>query len=186
MKKKERVGKAAGVSDEAVYKRTGKHWHEWFAILDQAGAQKMNHTQIATYLYEEHGCPGWWSQMVTVGYEQERGLREKHERPSGYEISRSKTIAVPIAKLYQVWQDKKSRNQWLKDSDITVRKATANKSMRVTWVDGKTSLDVNFYSKGDGKSQVTVQHQKLASAKEAERMQAYWGKQLERLKEMLK
>jgi hypothetical protein len=38
----------------------------------------MPHKQIAEYLYEKHGLSGWWSQVVTVVYEQERGLREKH------------------------------------------------------------------------------------------------------------
>ena len=185
MKNKERVDQAAGVSDEAVYKRTRKHWHEWFELLDGAGAKKMTHKEIAAYLHDELGCPGWWSQMIAVGYEQTRGLREKHQRPAGYEISRSKVIAVPISKLYRAWRDKKARSRWLSDPDIVVRKATSNKSMRVAWVDGKTSLDVDFYVKGGGKCQVTVQHGKLDNAKQAERMKVYWSKQLERLKEVL-
>ena len=40
----------------------------------------MPHKQIAEYLYEKHGLSGWWSQVVTVVYEQERGLREKHQK----------------------------------------------------------------------------------------------------------
>lgn len=177
--------KGAGISDEAVQARTGKTWQQWFKILDAGGAKKMSHSEIATYLYEKHEVPGWWAQMVTVGYEQARGMREKHQKPSGYEISTSKTVVVPLSELFRAWEDKQALGRWLKDSGFTVRKATANKSMRITWVDGKTSLDVNFYPKGNGKSLVAVQHGKLADARAAERMKAYWGEQLDRLKAAL-
>jgi len=63
-----------------------------------------------------------------------------------------------------------------------VRKATPNKSMRVTWKDGKTSLEINFYPKETGKSQVVVQHSKLPNATAATRMKTYWGKALDRLR----
>ena len=43
----------------------------------------------------------------------------------------------------------------------TIRKATPKKSLRVTWGDGRTSLNVSFQAKGAGKSQVVVQHVKL-------------------------
>lgn len=173
------------VGDEALRAKTGKTWKEWFVVLDQAGARKMNHTEMAAYLYKELRCPGWWNQMVAVGYEQARGLREKHQKPSGYEISRSKVVEVSLARLYAAWQDKKARGRWLNNSAFRVRKETSNKSMRITWGDGKSSVEVNFYSKGDGKSQVTVQHGKLADAMHAERMKTYWAAQLDRLKEFL-
>jgi hypothetical protein len=55
--------------------------------------------------------------------------------------------------------------------------------MRVTWKDGKTSLSISFVAKGGDKSQVVVQHMKLATATAASRMKTYWAKALDRLKE---
>ncbi len=172
------------IGDAAVKTKTGKTWQEWFAVLDKAGAKKMNHTELAAYLYKELKLPGWWNQMVAVGYEQARGLREKHQKPTGHEISSSKTIAVPVSKLFKAWQDERSRRQWL-GSAIVLRKATPSKSMRITWSDGKTSVDVNFYPKGKAKSQVAVQHGKLPDAKAAAQMKAHWDKTLDRLKDIL-
>ena len=101
MKKTEKNQKIAGISSEAVKAKTKKNWAEWFAILDKAGARKMNHTQIAAYLYEKENCSGWWSQMVAVGYEQAHRMRQKHQTPRGwYEISRSKTIGASTQTLY--------------------------------------------------------------------------------------
>jgi len=55
----------------------------------------------------------------------------------------------------------------------------------VTWVDGKTSLAVDFSSRGATKTVVAVQHGKLRDARAAERMKSYWTAQLERLKALL-
>lgn len=173
------------MSDQAVQAKTGKTWDEWFAVLDEGDAVKMDHRGVVTHLKEKHGVPDWWCQMVAVCYEQSRGLREKHEKPSGFEIGASKTITTPLSRLFTAFQDVKARTRWLADPGFTVRKATPGKSLRITWVDGKTSVDANFYSRGDGKSQVTVQHGKLGSARQATRMKRYWAEQLCRLKETL-
>ena len=49
-------------------------------------------------------------------------------------------------------------------------------------MDGAQVISVNFNEKGRIKSQVTVQHGKLPDARAAEKMKAYWGKALQRLK----
>ena len=74
------------------------------------------------------------------------------------------------------------RARWLPDPQFTVRKATPGKSMRITWVDGRTSVEANFYAKGLGRSQVAVQHNKLPDAAAGKRMKAYWAEALEQLK----
>jgi uncharacterized protein YndB with AHSA1/START domain len=178
-------GNAAGMSDAAVRARTGKGWAEWFAVLDAARATDTTHKEMARLLYERHQCTGWWSQMIAVGYERERGLRVKHERPDGFQISVSRTLAVPVRRAYQAWQDPERRVRWLEADGLVVRKATANKSIRATWADGKTNLEVAFYPKDAGKCQVAVQHGRLADAKAAARMKSYGAAALGRLKEFL-
>ncbi|MBI1830928.1 MAG: DUF4287 domain-containing protein [Planctomycetes bacterium] len=177
--------KKTPISSEAVQKATGKTWDEWLALLDAAGAKAMTHQQIVAVLRDRHGVGMWWQQMVTVGYEQARGRRVTHERPDGFSINRSKTIAAPLARAYAAWKEKRIRGKWLADADFTIRKSTLNKSLRITWTDGATQLDVQFFAKGRGKCQVTLKHARLKSEKEAEKMKAYWGKQLERLQALL-
>lgn len=178
-------GTAPRMSDEAVKAKTGQTWKEWFAILDKAGASKMSHQEIVKYLSSKHGVGPWWQQMVTVTYEQVRGLREKHQKPEGYQISVSRTIKAPLAKLFKFFANEKARNEWLAEDGLTIRKATPNKSIRITWSDGKSSLEINFYSKDDDKSQVVVQHSKLPDAKASTKMKAYWAKALDRLRASL-
>lgn len=72
------IKKTTGISDDAVRAKTGKTWAEWFSILDSAAAAKKKHVEIARFLRKKQRCASWWSQMVTVGYERARGLREKY------------------------------------------------------------------------------------------------------------
>ena len=183
MSSKQSVQKSGRISDEAVKAKTGKVWQEWFAILDSAGAMDMSHTEIARYLKEKEGVPWWWAQMVANTYEQDRGLREKHQMPQGFQISVSKTIEVAVAALYRSWIDESIRMRWLPGDTCTIRKSTPNKSLRVTWGDGKTSVEVLFTAKGESKGQLVVQHSKLADADDAAEMKSYWREALGRLQE---
>jgi uncharacterized protein YndB with AHSA1/START domain len=174
------------MSDAAVMAKTGKPWREWFALLDKSGAKKLDHKSIVAILHKPFGLGSWWEQMVAASYEQARGLRKPHEKPKGYEIAKSKTFAVPLAALYDAWNDLEKRRHWLKDPEFEIRKATPDKSLRFTWVDGVTEVVAGFYSHGKSKSQVAVQHSKLPSAKAAAGMKAYWAAQLECLQAFLK
>ena len=185
MANKIRAVKSPRMGDAVVKAKTGKSWKEWFAILDKAGAKKMNHREIARYLSTKQGVGPWWQQMATVTYEQARGLREKYQTPGGYQISVRRTVNTPLAKLYKSFANEKARNAWLGEDGLVVRKATANKSMRVTWNDGKTSLEIGFYAKANEKAQVAVQHSKLPNAKASEKMKAFWARALDRLRDSL-
>ena len=171
------------MSDEAVEAKTGKTWSRWFKHLDAAGAKRMTHQEITAHLRDKHDVRPWWTQMVAVTYEQARGLREKHEKPGGYEISVSRTIAAPVSKAFKAWTDEKMRRKWL-PTNFTIRKSTSNKTLRITWNDD-TDVVAAFYSKGDGKCQVVAQHGKLPDAKAGAKMKIFWADALGRLKESL-
>ena len=171
------------MSDEAVAAKTGKTWSRWFKHLDAAGAKKMSHQEIAAHLHDKHGVRPWWTQMVAVTYEQARGLRDKHEKPEGFEISVSRTIAAPLSKSYRAWIDDKTRKAWL-PANFKVSKATPNKTLRIIWEDGVTRVTAAFAAKGE-KTQVVAQHSKLADAKAAAKMKKFWSEALERLKETI-
>lgn len=173
------------MSDEAVKAKTGKNWKQWFTILDKAGAKKLSHPEIVKYLNDEHEVGPWWRQMVTVSYEQARGLRQLHQKPGGFEISVSRTINVPLARLYKAFATDKARNSWLTEDKLGVRTSTTNKSIRGAWNEVQTSLEISFVPKGDDKSQVVVTHRKLPNAKASATMKAFWGKALDRLRASL-
>jgi uncharacterized protein YndB with AHSA1/START domain len=170
------------VGDAAVKAKTGKTWEQWCAVLDQEGAQNLNHQEIVAIVRTKYKLGSWWQQMVTVGYEQARGMRVLHEKPNCFEISVSKTIKIPIGMAFLLFHDPKLRKRWMKDPDFQIRKATENKSIRLMWVDGETVVTVAFIAKATNKTQIAVQHDKLKSAKAADKQKAYWSEQLDKLK----
>lgn len=185
---KEAKGSSAsvtGVGEDAVKEATGKSWAQWFAILDRKGASDLPHKEIAALLAGDYGVAPWWSQTVTVGYERARGLREKHEKPDGFSVSVSRVINAPVGAVFGAWSTAPRRRTWLGGHLLSVRKATANRSMRITWDADGTNVDVNFTVKGPEKCQLSVEHSRLAGAEDGARMKALWSEAIERLKTVL-
>lgn len=175
----------AGVGSDAVMRATGRAWDEWLRVLDRAGAKAMPHKDIALMLSRKFLVPDWWSQMVTVGYEQARGLRAVNQKSNGFAANSSRTVGIALGRLYDAWNDPKIRARWLLDAPVEVHRSTDGKSMRMAWTVGHSSVDVNFYRKGADKSQVQVQHGKLKSAAAVKRQKYFWGEALGRLKALL-
>ena len=173
-----------GTSSAATEKATGKPWAEWMTLLDEAGGREMDHKQLVDHLARHHRVPAWWLQQIAVGYEKSRRLRAHHQMVDGYQISRSRTLAVAVERVYDAWLDPQRRAGWLPGVDFTVRKATPHKSIRLNWGDG-SRLEVRLTPKGANKTAVTVQQDKIADAATAEEMKAYWTAALERLQQHL-
>jgi hypothetical protein len=174
----------AGVKDKTILEKSGKSWAQWVRILDDIDGTKLSHTKIATYVHEEFGVDGWWSQSVTVGYERIRGLREKGQRRSGrFDASKSKTLPVPASVAFYAFVDARTRKKWLKGVDVTIRTATKPKSIRIGWPDGKI-VAVWITAKGD-KCTVGVQQDNLATRAEANERKAFWTEHLAALEELL-
>ncbi len=170
------------IGDEAVKARTGKDWSEWFQILDAAGAATMTHQQIVGVVSEQHGIGPWWRQMVAVNYERARGLRVKNQGCSGnFQVSVSKTLGMSAERAFEAWTDPTRRAVWLAGAELTIRKATPHKSVRITWRDG-SSVDVGIFPKGESRCRCAVEHAKLAGPDDIEPARAYWQSALERLK----
>ena len=171
---------------QGIQAKTGKTYPDWFALLDAAGAQKMAYKEIFAILQSRHRLGRWWAQKLTIIYELERGLRQKHETQSGYQISVSRTLPFPANKLFKMWHDKRLRSKWLIDDALTIRTATANNTLRGSWQNGKSRVVVCFYARGQSKCQVVVEHTKLGGSVEASRMRKYWAEALICLKNALR
>ena len=177
--------KVAGRSDATLKAKTGCTWERWVKALDRAQAHTWPHPKIAEYVHTKYKVPGWWAQTVTVGYERIKGLRAIGQRRDGsFDASKSKTFAVPLARLYGAFEDARMRARWLPGVDLTIRTATREKSMRITWPD-RTSVDVGFARRGPAKSQVQLQHGKLPDPAAATRVKQYWAERLGALADVL-
>jgi len=176
--------KLAGTSNAVMEARTGKTWEQWVRVLDAIDATQMSHTAIASHVHTKYRLDGWWAQGVTVGYERIRGLREKGQRRSGrFDASKSKTLPVPASVAFDAFVDARTRKKWLPGVALTIRKATAPKSIRIGWPDG-TIVAVWITAKGD-KCTVGVQQDNLPTRELANASKAYWAEKLAALEELV-
>jgi uncharacterized protein YndB with AHSA1/START domain len=173
------------ISDTKVVAATGRGWQAWFALIDKWGGVKQSHAEIARWLVNEHEVDRWWSQTLTVGYEQARGLREPGQHADGFAVSASKTEAVTLKQLYAAFVDDRQRARWLPDAELRLRKPNPYKSARYDWEDGSTRENVFFDTPGKGKSRIAIQHERLPDSDTAADMKAWWRERVAALKRLL-
>jgi uncharacterized protein YndB with AHSA1/START domain len=178
---------ALATSDERIRERTGRGWEEWFDRLDEWGAAERTHRETARWIAEQLGIHplAWNAQAITGSYELARGLRIPGEHADGFGITVSKTVAVPVERLYDAVVDPGRRRAWLPEGELRERTATRPRSARFDWGDGTTRVHVTFAPKGAGKSVATVAHERLTDAAEADRMKAFWRERVSTLKREL-
>lgn len=173
-------------SDEEIERRTGRGWEEWFDLLDEWGAANRTHREIARWVAEQQDIEplAWNAQAVAGSYERARGLRAVGEHADGFRVSASKTVAVPVERLYDAFVDPAKRKRWLPDGELRTRTATKPKTAHFDW-GGRSRVHVTFAAKDESKSTATLSHERLDDAAERDRMKAYWRDRVSTLKQEL-
>ena len=168
------------ISSEAVKAKTGRDWEEWLAVLDKDSADKLDHKDIAELLVKKHEVTPWWAQMLTVGYERARGLREVHQTKQGFVASVSKTINVPRE---TAWAMLMQPEKWftLETSDV---RGSQPKSLRFKVADG-SRVELMLLDKGARKCSVTAQQSRLTGQEEVAAQKIFWNQAFDRLKQLL-
>ncbi|HEY6081423.1 MAG TPA: hypothetical protein VIW29_21560 [Polyangiaceae bacterium] len=171
------IKEAAGVSSEAVMRRTGKSWDDWFDVLDTAGAATLDQRGVIAILAQKHGIGPWWQQMIAVGYESLRTKSDKPPAADGFRINSSCTLDAPLPRVFRLWNDAGERARWLADDRFVVRGTTADKLIRARWGKGTSQVAISFTEKS-GRTEVSVEHHQIETQGAADQMKAYWAKKL--------
>jgi hypothetical protein len=172
-------------SAEAMRRSTGRDREDWFALLDAWDAAGRRHGEIVQWLMREHAVTSWWAQTLTVEYERARGLRKPGSGRDGrYTVSASRTVAVPVDRLFAAFTDSVLRTQWLPGDPLRKRTSQPGRSVRFDWTEDGTRVVVGFEDKGD-RSRVAVVHERLVNAAAAATAKANWQERLTALKTML-
>lgn len=157
---------------------TGRSWEDWLKFLDGIKASELNHTEIAKRIMATGLTNGWWSQGITVAYEQHIGRRAPGQRADGtFEISVTRTFDGAMDEVLSRWA--KMMEGRTKIGGVAGAKApeTSGTAKRCYWrwsLQDGTRVVVTAEPKGEDKVLLAVVHQKLASADEAERWRAVW------------
>lgn len=193
------------VSDETCSAATGRTLAEWHAQIDARGGAALGRRAIGDLLVRELGVDPWWSATITHEYELARSILEKDGKPRGYTICVTKSIAADPRACFGAFADAAALDRWFgpghdvriedggywRNADgnrATVRKATAGKSIRLTWEDAGLTMpapaEIKF-APGGRKTTVMVTIERLQTRAEADGYRQAGGEALERLKQTL-
>jgi uncharacterized protein YndB with AHSA1/START domain len=165
---------------------TGRDRADWFGLLDAWGAAGRPYREIADWLTSEHDLTAWWAQKLIVEYEEARALRAPGVRRDGrFEVGASKTVAVPVDRLFDAFVDPRLRDGWLPHARMRESARDPGRLVRFEWNEGASRVTVSFTALGDTKSEVSVQHEQLPDAGSAEEMKAFWRERLAAMKAVL-
>ncbi|MDG4863877.1 hypothetical protein P8605_37620 [Streptomyces sp. T-3] len=176
----------------ALTEATGKDWLGWFTVLDKWDATARTHTEIARHLCEAHGVNGWHAQSITVGYEQERGLRAVGQSRDGdWKLGVSKTVGASAERVIEAFADESVRGRWLPGSTLTIRthrpgvSVTADFESSADAFGGASRIDVRLTVLAPDKVRVGLGHMKLPDAEAVATYKEYWRDRLTDLKALL-
>ena len=165
-----------------VERATGRSWDDWLRFLDRIGARDLDHRAIALHVYEElgdgFGQRGWWTQSVTVAYEQHIGRRVPGQRPDGtFQTSVSRSTTLGMTELMDAWCAFAAADpavQGIVDGDLRV----SGTDRRITWRtrarDG-SSVVVTSEPKRNGTASLVATQTGLATPELNEQARQRWA-----------
>jgi uncharacterized protein YndB with AHSA1/START domain len=180
---------------ERVREATGRGPEEWFALLDAAGAQDMDHKAIVAVLEREHPeVSAWWRQSLTVEYERARGKRLVGQTAdAGFQVGVTRTFDVG---LDEAWELIASRTDLWLGEDVAlepgercargeIRVVKPRDRVRLRWRpdgwDEPATLQLTLQERRPGRTAIGAHLERLPDASAREAMRSYWRGVLERL-----
>jgi hypothetical protein len=121
-----------------VKRATNRTWDQWLQFMDAIDAKNLDHKQIALKVYEELDGTieplGWWTQAVTVAYEQYIGRRIPGQRPDGtFQTSISRSTTLGMEELMEAWQQFAAEDETVQGIVVAGNLRVSGTDRRVTW-----------------------------------------------------
>jgi hypothetical protein len=166
-----------------VERATNRTWDEWLRFMDGIGAKDLDHKAIALKVYEElEGTVeqqlGWWTQAVTVAYEQYIGRRIPGQRPDGtFQTSVSRSTSLGMQELMDRWTEFAAGDEDVQDVVVQGDLRVSGTDRRISWrtraKDG-SSVVVISEPKKNGTASLVVQHMGLQTPELNEEARERW------------
>lgn len=185
-----------GITTESVHKCTGKHWHQWLAILEKAHAQTWTHQEIVAFLKSKYRLGPWWQQHVTRGFEIAIGRRFEGQNAKGhYTVTATKSLRTDVKLVWKLLLSKEGQDVWLKPFSETailagtqfetkdgyfgeIRTIKLNRRLRMMWLDpnwdDKTTVQITLVARPENRSILVIDHSQIKTVKSQTELRARW------------
>jgi hypothetical protein len=169
------------LGDGAIRSATGRGWDEWCDLIDAWSGHHDGHGAVVDHV-RSHGIDGWWAQTVAVGWERITGRRLRHQQPDGtFTAAKSRTMAIDAEVLRGMLLDDTDRADLFPGLVTELRSKPTSKSIRVA-IDPGAALFA-LHPLPDGRTRVTVSHERLPTAADVERWKNYWSDWLDAIEQ---
>lgn len=170
------------LSDEVIAEATGRGWDAWVDLIEADPIADEGHTAVAAWLQSAHDVDGWWAQATTVGWERITGRRLRHQMADGtFTANKSRTLDIDAEQLRALLLDPDGRDALFPAHDPELRSRPDAKALRIGLGEGVAVIATD--PRDDGRTTVSVSHEKLPTATEVELWKEFWADWLEALAE---
>lgn len=168
------------IGDDALRAQTDIGWNDWCDRIDAWPGHVDGHTAVAAWLHAECDLDGWWSQTITGGWERITGRRLPHQMPDGtFTANTSRTVAVDANELRAALLDADDRRDLFPGHETELRSKPTSASIRI--VLGPGSARFSLTARPDGRTTVTVAHERLPEYADVEEWKFFWSDWLDAL-----
>ncbi len=195
------------ISSETIQKRTGKALEEWAGIINESGLGDAPHKDIASYLYENFDLDGWWSQEITVLFEQSANRRILGQTAGNdFQLGVSKIfncnarsvwnlISSPMGMQYILGEKKRLNDirdvSGLSKTGIEYQVTTllSGSHFRMKWKkagwNNYSILQIRVTPKSGNKAVLTVHQEKLADSDVRNNLKTCWTGMMHELEKLI-
>ena len=166
-----------------VERATHRSWDDWLRFMDRIGAEDLDHKAIALQVHEELDGTleqvGWWTQSVTVAYEQHIGRRLPGQRSDGtFQLSVSRATPFGMQDLMDRWQEFAASDETVQGIVVDGEPRVSGTERRITWRtkarDG-SSVVVTSEPKKNGTASLVVNQVGLATPERTDEARELWA-----------
>ena len=170
-----------------VERATNRTWDQWLQFMAAIGAEDLDHRQIALRVYEELDGTiqqlGWWTQAVTVAYEQYIGRRIPGQRSDGtFQMSVSRSTALGMHELMESWAAFAVQDETVQAvvvGDVRISGTDRRTTWRTKAADG-SSVVVTSEPKRNGTASIVATQIGLPTSESSDEARERWTSVIER------
>ncbi|MDJ0771404.1 MAG: hypothetical protein QNJ12_21640 [Ilumatobacter sp.] len=168
------------MNDERVRAATGRGWDERCDLIDAWPGHTGGHAAVATHVHDRYDVTYWWAQAITGGWERITGRRLPNQMADGtFTAGKSKTVPVAADELRALLFDADARSDLFPGHDTELRSKPTSKAVRIAIGPGSALFTIE--PKADGRTKVTVSHERLTTVDELPAWKFFWGEWLDAL-----
>ena len=168
------------ISDQELVNETGKTWNQWFSEMERKNFDQLSVLDMSNELVLKYAMDEPVARLVALRYCQHIGHCSPTTTTSVFEVSVSKTFNYPLDEVYGRATD------WFEaENRMSLQQRINHKRLNCKWLSDNSNIDVKFLPKGQTKTKMVVQHDKLESETDVEIMRNFWKRSLPNMIETL-